>query len=155
MRVKTADEFRLLFTDWPCLPLNVVYADINGKMGYQMAGNAPRRKRGHGSLPMPGWDQSYAWEGLMPFDEMPHVEQPANGVFATANNAPPGHEQQSPLGIDWMEPYRLNAIYEALAKRVLWSVTECQKLQLDLHSAAWLEVRDVLLAAIRGDDRVR
>ncbi len=153
MGVKTAAKFRSLFDQWPCLPLNVVYADTSGKTGYQMAGNAPRRKRGHGALPMPGWDDSFGWEGLIPFDQMPRTEQPAKGFFATANNAPPGHEHHSPLGIDWMDPYRHDAICEALGDRTGWTVADCQKLQTDQRSLPWREIRTVIMAAIESDNR--
>ena len=144
-RIKTAAEFRACFNQWPCLPLNIVYADTSGMIGYLMAGNAPRRKRGHGALPTPGWDQSFGWDGLIPFEEMPHVENPAEGFFATANNAPPGHERISPLGIDWLDPYRLNAIREGIGEKDKWTVADCLKLQMDQRSLPWREMRDLIL----------
>jgi penicillin amidase len=152
-RVKTADEFRACFDKWPCLPLNIVFADTSGTIGYQMAGNAPRRKRGYGALPTPGWDDSFGWDGMIPFEQMPHVENPPEGFFATANNAPPGHERNSPLGIDWLDPYRLSAIREAMNEKAKWTVADCLKLQMDQRSLPWREMRPILLSAMNGDNR--
>jgi penicillin amidase len=147
VRAQNGEELRQCFADWPALPLNLVYADAGGTIGYQMAGHAPRRKHGRGALPKPGWDESYAWDGIIPFDEMPHVERPATGFFATANNPPPGHEQDSPLGEVWMDPYRWQAIGEALSSKTGWTVADCQHLQMDVRSIPWRAVRDVILAA--------
>lgn len=146
MQVKTAEEFRACFDQWPCLPLNIVFADTSGTIGYQMAGNAPRRKRGYGALPTPGWDDSFGWKGMIPFEETPHLENPPEGFFATANNAPPGHERNSPLGIDWLDPYRLNAIREAIDEKAKWTVADCLKLQMDQRSLPWREMREVFLS---------
>src|SRR5262249_54822449 len=76
------------------------------------------------------------------------VTQPQNGYFATANNAPPGHEQHSPLGIDWMASYRNQAICKALEEKAGWTVADCQLLQTDQHSQPWREIREIVLAAI-------
>ena len=52
---KTFEEFRAPFADWPILPLNLVYADTHGNVGYQLVGQAPRRRRGFGTVPSAGW----------------------------------------------------------------------------------------------------
>ncbi len=150
VKARNADEFRHCFADWPCLPLNLVYGDTAGAIGFQMAGNVPRRPLGPGPLPRPGWDEAHAWGELIPFEEMPHVEQPSEGYFVTANTAPPGHEEKSPLGIEWLDPYRRDAIREALSERAGWSVDDCMKLQMDHRSLPWREVREVVLSAARG-----
>src|SRR5205823_8286750 len=91
-RTRTIDEFRACFEQWPALPLNVVFADTTGRIGWQIVGQAPRRKKGYGALPSAGWDESAGWEeGLVPFDAMPKVIDPPEGFFATANNEPVGH----------------------------------------------------------------
>jgi penicillin amidase len=147
VRAKNGAELRQCFADWPALPLNIVYADTAGNVGYQMAGHAPCRKLGRGMLPKPGWDGSYGWDGIIPFEEMPHVERPAAGFFATANNAPPGHENDSPLGDVWLDPFRLHAIQEVISSKTGWAVADCQRLQMDVRSMPWREIHDVVLAA--------
>ena len=46
---------------------NLVYADLEGNIGYQAPGRLPIRGAGDGWLPQPGWDSSYDWTGYIPF----------------------------------------------------------------------------------------
>jgi penicillin amidase len=92
---------------------------------------------------------------MIPFDEIPHVENPDDGIFVTANTAPPGHEENSHLGIEWLDPYRRDSIREALLQRKDWSVADCQKLQLDYRSLPWREMRDAILRAAESREKLR
>ena len=68
----------------------MVYADAGGHIGYQLVGQLPKRRRGHGTLPLPGWLEGVGWEDEhVPFDEMPSLHDPAIGFVASANNRPP------------------------------------------------------------------
>ena len=72
---------------------NVVYADVDGNIGYQAPGDIPIRKNGDGTLPVPGWTDDYEWTGYIPFEELPYAFNPPEGYIATANNQvePPGY----------------------------------------------------------------
>ncbi|MCK4515385.1 MAG: penicillin acylase family protein, partial [Spirochaetaceae bacterium] len=39
------------------------------------------------SLPVPGWDDTYQWQGYIPYDELPVVLNPHRGYLVNANNA--------------------------------------------------------------------
>ena len=52
---------------------NLVYADVDGNIGYQTPGKLPIRGAGDGSMPQPGWDSAYDWQGFIPFEELPVV----------------------------------------------------------------------------------
>ena len=71
--------------EWPAPPLTFVYADVDGHIGRQAAGHIPVRARGDGLLPLPGWDDSYAWSGLVPFDDLPSEFDPSRGFTVAAN----------------------------------------------------------------------
>jgi penicillin G amidase len=58
LRARDFESFRQGFAAWPGPALNVVYADASGHVGYQLVGQLPLRRRGHGTLPMPGWRTS-------------------------------------------------------------------------------------------------
>jgi penicillin amidase len=154
-RARNVAEFRECFRDWPCLPVNIVLGDTAGTIAFQMAGDVPRRALGPAPLPRAGWDEANAWGTRIPFEEMPHVLQPAAGFYCTANNAPPGHEQRSPLGIEWMDTYRRDAIVETLEAKKSWSVADCLALQLDQRSLPWREVRDIVLDAASRRESLR
>ena len=93
---------------------NWVYADIDGNIGYQLAGKVPSRIHGDGSLPVEGQDDLYDWHGYLPFGSLPHAYNPPVGILATANNqlAPPKTTIGSSPYFD--APYRVDGIYRRL-----------------------------------------
>lgn len=85
-RAQNWDEFRAAARMWSVPAQNLLYADVDGNIGYQTPGNIPIRKNGDGTLPVPGWDSQYDWTGYIPFDELPYVFNPQSGYIVTANN---------------------------------------------------------------------
>jgi len=84
------NDFRDALRDFAAPSQNVVYADVDGNIGYQTPGNIPIRKQGDGLLPVPGWTDDYEWTGFIPFDKLPFSFNPPQGFIATANNAVTG-----------------------------------------------------------------
>lgn len=82
------EEFRDALSHWDSPSQNVIYADLNNNIGYQVPGKIPIRAAGHsGLLPVPGWTSEYEWLGYYPFDSLPRVYNPERGYIATANQA--------------------------------------------------------------------
>jgi penicillin amidase len=132
---------------WPATSQNVAYADVTGTIGWQIVGQAPRRRRGHGTIPQPGWAPDAGWEDdLVPPHEMPHAVNPRDGYIATANSLPFPEGAGPCFSCDWLDGYRITAIQRALAPRSDWDVPATQALQMDQHAPAWQEMRDVVLA---------
>lgn len=141
-------SFREPFAEWPGPALNVVYADTAGHIGYQLVGQLPVRRRGHGTIPLPAWLPGAGWaDELVPFDEMPSTCDPSTGFVASANNRPARDGEGPFLGADFMDGFRAGRIVEALGERTVWEATNCRALQLDLTSIAWRRLRRHLLAA--------
>jgi penicillin amidase len=151
------EAFRAPFAEWPGPALNVVYADVEGHVGYQLVGQLPRRQRGNGTLPLPAWLPGAGWEdGLVPFDQMPSTLDSPAGFVATANNRPAPDDGSGPfLGADFMEGFRQAQIVETLGSRTGWDAEACAALQTDLHSVAWRQLRPSLLAVTPPDQRAR
>jgi len=80
------EEFRAAARMWTVPAQNLIYADVDGNIGYQTPGTIPIRKKGDGTLPVPGWTGEYDWTGFIPFDELPYAYNPESGFIATANN---------------------------------------------------------------------
>ena len=81
---------------------NVVYADVDGNIGYYAPGRIPIRAEGHdGMLPVSGWDSSAEWTGYIPFDRLPHTYNPPAGFVATANNRVVGADYPYLISNDW------------------------------------------------------
>jgi penicillin amidase len=86
-RAENWDEFREATREFAAPAQNLLYADVDGNIGYQMPGNIPIRANGDGSLPVPGWTDDYEWTGYIPFEELPFTLNPSQGYIVTANNA--------------------------------------------------------------------
>lgn len=95
---------------------NVVFADVDGNIGYWMAGRVPVRRGGDGLLPVPGWTGEGDWTGWLDFEQHPHVLNPAEGFIVTANNRqlPAGAGYPYRVANDWAEPYRALRIREMI-----------------------------------------
>lgn len=88
------NEFRAALSNWRLPAMHLVYADIDGNIGYQMVGAIPIRSSLHSGLaPAPGWESRYTWQGLIPFDLLPSFQNPQDGMIVDAGNAnvPPAY----------------------------------------------------------------
>jgi penicillin amidase len=104
------DEFRQAASMFNVPAQNLLYADVQGNIGYQMPGNIPIRKNGDGRLPVPGWTDEFEWTGYIPFDELPHVFNPSKGYIVTANNAVVGADYPHLISTDWDYGFRANRL---------------------------------------------
>ncbi|MFJ2831495.1 penicillin acylase family protein [Streptomyces sp. NPDC087263] len=80
-------EFRDAAASFDVPSENLVYADTQGNIGYQLPGKIPTRGKGDGSLPAPGWDSKYDWTGYIKQAELPYDYNPERGYIVTANQA--------------------------------------------------------------------
>ncbi|MEY9872220.1 penicillin amidase [Streptacidiphilus sp. MAP12-33] len=86
-------EFRGAARDFSVPAQNLIYADTQGNIGYQMPGDIPIRPTvngtaSDGTYPQPGWDSHYMWQkNFVPFPSLPWEENPSSGYIVTANQA--------------------------------------------------------------------
>ncbi|HEY5572742.1 MAG TPA: penicillin acylase family protein [Anaerolineales bacterium] len=110
-RAQNWEEFRQAARHLNVPSQNLVYADVDGNIGYQMPGNIPIRSDGHtGELPVPGWTGEYEWQGYIPFEELPFTFNPPEGYIVTANNAVVGPEYPYIISTDWDNGFRAQRI---------------------------------------------
>ena len=94
---------------------NLIYADVEGNIAYQMPGWIPIRADGHdGTLPVPGWSGDYDWKGYVPFEELPYTINPAEGYIVTANNAVVGEDYPYLITKEWGRGFRAQRIVDML-----------------------------------------
>jgi penicillin amidase len=110
---------------------NLVYADTDGTIGYQLPGAIPERGRGDGDTVSPGWDIDFDWRGLIPFDELPWAENPEDGFIVTANNQIVGKDYPRHLGSTYSYGWRSQEIVDALKANPQLSVAQSLALQGD------------------------
>ena len=86
IRAQNWQEFDTALADFHAGKQNWIYADVDGNIGYVMPGRVPVRAGGDGTLPVPGWNDDFAWEGFIPYADAPRVYNPDKGFIVTANN---------------------------------------------------------------------
>ena len=127
-------EFRKAFSNFVAPGQNVVYADVDGHIGYQATGRVPIRAAGDGSLPVSGSDNAHEWTGWIPFDEMPHVYDPPSGILATANGRITPDDYKYSISTEWEAPWRTDRIYRVLESGKKFAPADMLALQMDVSS---------------------
>lgn len=127
------DGFRAALQKWDVPPQNFVYADVEGHIGYQLAGAIPVRPQSDGRVPVPGWSGDYDWQGFVPFVDLPARFNPPQGFIATANNQIVANDHTPAIPGEWLNGWRAARIEQLIR-------------QVDRHDPA-------SFAAIHGDQR--
>jgi len=113
-RAANWEEFREGTRDFAAPAQNLLYADVEGNIGYQMPGVIPIRAKGDGSLPVPGWTDEYEWIGYIPFEEQPFAFNPPEGYIVTANNAVAGADYRYLIATVFAHGYRAQRIVDMI-----------------------------------------
>ncbi|MBV6624625.1 MAG: penicillin acylase family protein [Rivularia sp. (in: Bacteria)] len=113
-RAQNWQEFRTAASKFDIAAQNLVYADVDGNIGYQMPGKTPIREKGDGRYPVPGWNNQYEWQGYIDFEELPHSLNPTKGYIVTANNAVVDDNYPYVITKDWVHGYRAKRIEEMI-----------------------------------------
>jgi len=142
------EEFRRAFSQLDAPGQNVVYADIDGNIGYQATGKVPIRAAGDGSLPVSGADDAHEWTSYVPFEKLPSVYNPPSGIIATANGriTPDGYPNS--INMEWEAPWRTARIYHVLESGRQFSAADMLALQTDIQSEATLFAAERLVYAV-------
>ena len=128
------DEFRKAFSQLDAPGQNVVYADVDGNIGYQTTGRVPIRGSGNGSLPVSGADDAHEWTGYIPFEKLPSIYNPPSGVIATANGRITPDEYPYSISAHWEAPWRTERIYHVLETGRKFAASDMLALENDIHS---------------------
>ncbi len=131
-RAQNWQQFYKALARWKVPSENLIYADVDGNIGWVAAGMTPIRKGWNGLLPVPGASGKYEWSGFRALKEMPQAYNPARHYIATANHniMPPGYK--TPLGYEWAAPFRFQRIDEVIANfQGKFTIPDFQKLQHD------------------------
>src|SRR4029077_9072547 len=142
------EEFRHAFSLLDAPGQNVVYADVDGNIGYQATGKVPIRAAGDGSLPVSGADNAHEWTGYIPFEKLPSIYNPPSGVIATANARITPDDYKSSISMEWEAPWRTARIYHVLQSGRKFSAADMLGLQNDIHSEPHLFAAERFVYAV-------
>jgi penicillin G amidase len=151
-RASNWEEFRAAGREWPIAGQNMVYADVDGNIGYQFTGTVPIRAKGSGVAPVPGWTGEYEWKGTIPFDDLPHTFNPERGFVATANHRIVDVDYPYHLTHDWEIPHRARRIVAMLTAKEKLDHADFKAMHMDTFSGVAAElVPSFLLAEVSGE----
>lgn len=144
-RAKAWSDFETASRRWGAPPLNLVYADRSGDIGWRASGFTPIRVTWDGLLPVPG-DGTHEWQGLMAADLLPAMKNPPRGWVASANemNLPEGFPNETRrVGFEWSDRSRIDRIEQVLGAKPKLALVDSMALQTDQTSP--LALRTVAL----------
>jgi penicillin G amidase len=128
------DDFRKAFSQLDAPGQNVVYADVDGNIGYQTTGHIPIRAAGDGSLPVSGADDAHEWKSYIPFDKLPRIYNPSSGIIATANGRITPDNYPYSISAEWEAPWRTARIYHVLESGRKFAGSDMLALENDVQS---------------------
>lgn len=146
-RAQSASDLADATRPWRVPTFSVVYADTKGRIGYQCTGRIPVRgvaERGY----RPGWLPEHQWSGLISFEGMPRLADPAQGFVATANNRVAADDFPYPLSGTWSSGQRGQRIREWIEQKTPLSREDSAALQQDALSLRAKECVPRLIAAL-------
>jgi penicillin amidase len=133
-RAKSWADFKGGQEAWGTPPLNLVFADTTGDIGWSAAGLTPVRSNWDGLMPVPG-DGRYEWAGVMPEAQLPALHNPPKGFVATANqmNLPADYPANRTISYEWADRSRITRIEEVLGATPKATLADSMALQTDSH----------------------
>jgi penicillin G amidase len=146
-------EFRDALKDFAAPQQNMVYADIDGNIGFIAPARVPIRAKGDGWLPAPGWSGDYDWTGYIPFDDLPQAFNPPKGRFVSANNKIVPDTYRYFLSRDWDLPNRAARINALLDETPVQSPDASAAIQADILSPMALDLLPLMLETKPGSPR--
>jgi penicillin G amidase len=145
-RATNWQEFRAALADFAAPQQNMVYADVDGNIGFLAPAHVPIRGKGDGWLPAPGWTGEYDWTGYIPYDELPTALNPDSGRIVSANNKIVPDSYPYFLGRGWDLPNRAQRINQLLDLIPQQSIGAAAAMQADTLSPMAKDLLPLMLS---------
>ena len=133
MTAKNVDDFKQALEYFEVGALNFVFADTEGNIFYRGQGKIPLRK-GKPFLPLDGSSGKYEWQGYIPFDELPYLENPQAGFAVSANNRQAPRDFRYYLGALYDKGWRARRITDMILDANPMTFQGMQNMQTDVYS---------------------
>lgn len=130
------EPFREALSLWTAPAQNVVFADVRGNIGFQHAGEIPRRASGNGTLPQSGADPQAEWLDPVPFEEAPWAFNPRADRIVTANDRIVDDSYPHFISVEWMNGWRGQRIRNLIDADDAHTVAGQALIQRDVYSLA-------------------
>jgi len=128
------EEFQRALAKFDSPSQNVVYADVEGHIGYHATGKIPIHPQHSGAAPLDGSSDKDGWAEYITFEKLPSTYDPPGGVIATANSRITPKKYAFTLTSEWMAPFRAERIYRVLESGRKFGASDMITLQTDILS---------------------
>jgi penicillin amidase len=140
-------SFRAAMADLSGATLSACYADVDGHIGYVLAGALPDRAKGDGRLPVPGSTGEYEWRGVLPASANPARLDPPEGYIVNANDRPVTDPTSAAYTGEWDPGFRAGHLLAAVQDQSGATIETLRRIQTDYTSPPVGAFRDAILAA--------
>ena len=145
-------EFRAAAKLFTAPAQSLVYADVDGNIGFQAPGLIPVRRASTpgappGYLPSPGWDARWDWQGWVPFEDLPWSLNPPEGFLVAANQQVSASATPF-LTSEWDYGYRSQRIRDLVEAKATLGPGDLADIQADTYT----DVAPALVAALSAID---
>ncbi len=151
-RAKNCTEFRESLRPWHVPTFSVVFADVEGNIGYQATGRIPLRKQAERGY-RKAWEAADQWDGLISFEQMPGTINPSRGFVISANNRVADDSYPHPLSGTWTSGQRAQRIRESIESGAKHALDDHRNLHQDARSLRAIACVPGLCALLAEDDR--
>ena len=148
------EDFTLAVSHLDAPGLNIVYADVDGNIGYYNSGKMPVKTKDQSSIPMPGWTGENDWDKFVPFEEMPHTINPEKGYIVTCNNKVEPDDFPHFLGDIYMNGYRAQRLENLFKQGGKFGPEEFTKMQTDIYCLPGRQFADHFKSISFDDQRL-
>jgi penicillin amidase len=130
-RARNWQEFLDAAVGWKAPSENLVYADVDGNIGWVAAALTPVRRGWHGLLPVPGASGKFRWSGFLKVEDLPQAYNPPDHFLATSNHniLPAGYPHE--ISYDWVPRYRYLRVRERLEEHERLTLDDFKSIQHD------------------------
>lgn len=141
---KNLSDYKDAISTFKCPGQNMIFATKSGDIAITQQGEFPAKWRRQGDFPMPGFDSTYMWQGMIPANENPQMINPPRGFVSSANQLPVDTTYPYYLGGSY-PPYRGLTINRYLGKMSQATPQDMMKMQTDNYNVFAEFARPVLL----------
>ena len=157
-RAKNWPEFVESMRDFSSPQQNMVYADVDGNIGFIAPARVPMRRADNdlkGLAPAPGWDARYDWDGFIPFEKLPRQFNPMAQKIVTANQKIVASDYPFFLTSEWTLPFRADRITALIDAGTRHDLTTFAAIQGDNVSLAAQQLLPVLRGTVVHSARAK
>jgi penicillin amidase len=141
---KNVADYKDAISTFKCPGQNMIFATKSGEIAITQQGEFPAKWRRQGDFPMPGFDSSYMWQGMIPANENPQMINPPRGFVSSANQLPVDSTYPYYLGGSY-PPYRGFIINRFLNQMTNITPQDMMRLQTENYNVFAEFARPVLL----------